>query len=156
LRKNLLRAIVSVCAFAAVSAALAGDNWMGSWKLDVGASIFSPGPAPTAQLLKIEADTEGIRVSSEIMDAQGKMAQGSYVSEFDGKDVPWTGNPNADTSSAKRIDANSYENTWKKEGKATIRAKVTVSKNGKTLTIRQTGADAQGKLVDNTEVFRRM
>jgi len=156
LRKNLLRVLVSVCAFAAVSAALAGDSWMGSWKLDVVASRFTPGPAPTAQLLKIETDTEGIRVSSQIMDVDGKMAQMSYVSKFDGKDVPWTGNPNADTSSAKRIDANGYENTWKKEGKATIRAKVTVSKNGKTLTIRQTGSDAKGKQVDNTEVFRRM
>ena len=156
MRPYLLRVLVSVCVLAAVSAVLAGDNWMGSWKLDVAASRFLTGPAPTAQLLKIETDTGGIRVSSQIMDADGKMAQGSYVSSFDGKDVPWTGNPNADTSSAKRIDANHYENTWKKEGKATIHTKVVVSSNGKTLTIQHTGTDAKGKRVDNTEVFRRM
>jgi hypothetical protein len=129
---------------------------MGSWKLDVVASKFSPGPAPTAQILKIETETEGIRVSSQIMDAEGQMAQGSYVSKFDGKDVPWTGNPNADTSSAMRIDDNSYENTWKKDGKATIRAKAVVSKNGKTMTIQQTGVDAEGKAVHNTAVYRRI
>ena len=79
-----------------------------------------------------------------------------YVSRFDGQDVPWTRNPNADTAAPKRIDANSYENTYKKAGKRVVtRARVAVSADGKTLTLTQTGKDAQGKDVSNTVVYDR-
>ena len=52
-----------------------------------------------------------------------------------------------------RIDENSYENTWKKGGKVTIVAKVTVSSDGKTLTIIQNGTDAKDQTVSNSLVF---
>ena len=53
--------------------------------------------------------------------------KGGYTSKFDAKDVPWAGNPTADTASPKKIHNNSYENLWKKGGKATVTAKVVVS-----------------------------
>jgi hypothetical protein len=59
----------------------------------------------------------------------------------------------ADTASPKRIDDNSYENTWKKGGKATVTAKVSVSADGKTLTVTQTGTDPQGKEVHSVAVY---
>ena len=76
-----------------------------------------------------------------------------YVTKYDGADVPYTGNPDADMASAKKIDDNSYENVWKKDGKTTITAKVVVSKNGKTITITQTGTNAKGQTVNNTAVY---
>ena len=75
------------------------------------------------------------------------------MSKFDGTAVPWTGNPNADTATPKRMDANHYRNVWKKNGKATITADVMVSKDGKTLTVTQTGKDAKGRVMDTVEVF---
>jgi hypothetical protein len=77
------------------------------------------------------------------------------VSKFDGKDVPWEGNPDADTAAAKKIDDNSYENIWKKDGKTTISAKVVVSKDGKTINTTQTGTDSKGRTVKNTLVWDR-
>lgn len=137
------------------SVALAANNWLGSWNLDVAASKFSPGPAPKSQALKFEATKDGIKLSSHVVDAQGTMTMGEYVSKFDGRDVSWKGNPDADTASAKRIDDNSYENTWKKGGAVTITSEVVVAPDGKTLTITQTGKDASGRMVDNTLVFDR-
>jgi hypothetical protein len=78
-----------------------------------------------------------------------------YVSKFDGKDVTWTGNSMADVASPKRIDDNNYENTWKKGGKATVTSRVSVSPDGKTLTITHTGTDAQGKPVSGFAVYDR-
>jgi hypothetical protein len=52
--------------------------------------------------------------------------KGGYTSKFDGKDVPWAGNPMADMACPKKIDDNTYENAWKKGGKATVSAKVAV------------------------------
>jgi hypothetical protein len=67
--------------------------------------------------------------------------------------VPWAGNPSADTAAPKRIDDNSYENVWKKGGKATVTAKVSVSQDGKTLTVSQTGTDPSGKSVSSVAVY---
>ena len=39
---------------------------------------------------------------------------------MDGKEVPWKGNPNADTAAPKKVDDNTYTNTWKKAGKVTM------------------------------------
>ena len=156
--RNILRAVfLFACAamLASGSVAFAKDHWIGTWTLNAAASKFSPGPAPKSQTLKFESTKDGIKLTSHIVDADGKERTGEYLSQFDGADVPWKGNPDADTASAKRIDANSYENAWKKDGKVVVNAKVVVSADGKTLTIMQKGTDAKGAAVDNTIVLDR-
>jgi hypothetical protein len=155
MRKSLLMVSLAACAAIVLSSsvALAADNWLGTWKLDVAKSKFVPGPGPQSQTLTFEATKEGIKVTSHRVDAEGKATHGGYVSKYDGKDVPWEGNPVADTASPKKIDDNSYENTWKKAGKVVMTSKGVVSKDGKTLTINNTGTDSQGRTVNNTLVF---
>ena len=63
------------------------------------------------------------------------------------------GNPDADTASPKRVDANSYQNVSRKAGKATITSIAFVSKDGKTLTVTQTGKNSKGEPVNNTLVL---
>ena len=149
--------VIGVCAATMLlsSSAFAGDNWVGTWKLNVAKSKFSPGPAPKSQTLKFEAAPGGLTLTSDSVDAEGRATHGGYTAKFDGSDAPWAGNPDADTASPKRIDDNSYENTWKKGGKVTVVAKATVSKDGKTLTITQTGTNAKGQAVNNLSVYER-
>jgi hypothetical protein len=157
MRKN--RLIVPLAALCAIvlssSLALAAENWLGTWKLNVAKSKFSPGPAPKSLSLKFESTADGIKLTSDGVNAEGSPTHGEYVSKFDGKDVPWTGNPDADTASARKIDDNSYENTWKKGGKTTIKAKAVVSKDGATLTTFQKGTNAKGQNVNNAVVYDR-
>jgi hypothetical protein len=157
MRKNLL--VVSLAACCAVvlwsSVALAAENWLGTWKLNVAKSKYSPGPGPKSLTLKFEATADGIKLTSDGMNSEGKATHAEYVSKFDGEDVPWEGNPDADTASARKIDDNSYENIWKKAGKTTITAKAVVSKSGKTLNITLTGTDSKGRTVNNTVVYDR-
>jgi hypothetical protein len=155
MRKTLLVGSLAVCAVMLLSgsAVLAADNWIGTWKLDVAKSKFSPGPAPKSLTLTFAATPEGVKFSSEGVDAEGKPNQSEYASKFDGKEVPYKGNPNADTSSPKKIDDSSFENTWKKNGKVTITVHAVVSKDGKTLTVHQKGKNAKSEAVDSTVVF---
>ena len=157
MRKNLLMVSLTACCAIVLSSsvALAADNWLGTWKLDVAKSKYSPGPGPKSLTLKFVATAEGIKLTSDGVNSEGNATHGEYVSKFDGKDVPWEGNPDADTASAKKINDNSYENTWKKDGKTTISAKVVVSNKGKTLTVTQTGTDSKGRTVNNTLVYDR-
>ncbi len=157
MRKVYLARAVAVCGVTLISGslALAGDNWVGTWKLNLAKSKYSPGPAPKAQTLKFEAMPEGIKLSSEVVNAEGQATKGGYSSKFDGKEVAMAGNANADTAAPRKINDNSYENTWKKAGKVTITTKGVVSADGKTLTITQTGTDAQGRPVSSTAVYEK-
>jgi hypothetical protein len=155
-KNRLIVPLAALCAIVLSSSlALAAENWLGTWKLNPAKSKFSPGPAPKSLTLKFESTADGIKLTSDGVDSDGNPTHGEYVSKFDGKDVPWTGNPNADAASAKKIDDNSYENVWKKGGKTTITAKAVVSKDGKTFTTLQKGTDAKGQTVNNTVVYDR-
>ena len=151
--------LCAVAASAAVvlsgSSAVAADNWVGTWKLNVAKSRFKPGPPLKSQTLSFEKTADGIQLTMDGVGADGTATKGGYTAKFDGTETPWTGNPNADTASPKRIDANHYRNVWKKDGKVTVTASVAVSPNGKTLTVTQRGKDAQGRVMNTIEVFDR-
>jgi hypothetical protein len=153
MRKSLVCLLTFGVAALFAQGALAGENWIGTWKLNAAKSTGTN--AIRAQTIKFESTADGITISSEGVDAEGKPMKGGYTSKFDGKDVPWSGNPMADTAAPKKIDDNTYENVWKKGGKPTVTAKVSVSKDGKTLTVTQAGTDAQGKAVSSTAVYDR-
>ena len=155
MRKSLLMVSLAACCAIVLSSSvvLAAENWLGTWKVDLAKSKYSPGPAPKSYTLKFEATPGGIQFTGDGVGADGKPTHTMFLSKFDGKDVPYEGNPDADTASPKKIDDNSYENTWKKGGKATITSKVVVSADGKTMTITQTGTNAKGEPVNNRIVY---
>ena len=156
MRKTLLVRALLLCVgtWLAVAQASAGENWVGTWKMNAAKSKLGS-TAIRAQTLTFETTPAGITLTSEGTDAQGQPMKGGYTSKFDGKDVPWTGNPMADTASAKKIDDNSYESAWKKGGKVTVRASVSISPDGKTMTVTHTGTDVQGKEVRSVAVYDR-
>ena len=155
--RKLLTTFLAACCVIALSGAvaLAGDNWLGTWKLNVAKSKYSPGPAPKSLTLTWESTAEGIKHTSDGVNGEGNPMHAEYVTTYDGKEVAYTGNPDADMSLARRINDNTYENIWKKDGKEMIKAKVVVSKDGKTMTITQKGTNAKGQTVNNTAVYEK-
>lgn len=135
--------------------AVAADALSGTWKVNLAKSKYSPGPAPKTLSVKVEADEKSIKVSSEGTDAEGKPTHIEYSANFDGKDYPITGLPNADTISVKRIDANTYESTTKKAGQVTMTVRSSVSKDGKTRTSTFKGKDEQGRDINNVVVYEK-
>jgi len=151
MKKQLIVPALLVACLGA-SLAVAGENWIGTWKLNAAKS--QPGAnALRAETLKFEATPAGIKLSLEGADPQGKPVQAGYTSKFDGTPVPWTGNPMADTAAPKKIDDNSYENTSKLGGKGSVTAKVVVSKDGKTLTVTQDGTGPNGEKIHSVGVY---
>jgi hypothetical protein len=158
MRKNLFVSsmLIGVATLMGSSAAFASqNNWVGSWKLNAAKSKFSSEAVGRAETLKFESTPAGIKLTSDGTDAQGKATHGEYTSNFDGKDVAWTGNPTADMASPKRIDASRYENVWKLAGKQTMKSVVVVSSDNKTLTVTQTPSGAQGEATASVAVYDR-
>jgi hypothetical protein len=150
------RFVVLVLAFLAVSAGLgaADDPLVGTWKLNLAKSKFSPPPPPQDTTIKYEPyGANGIKVNAEITDEKGKTTVTVYSGSFDGKDFTVSGSVDADTGSMRRIDAYTTEVANKKAGKATTTLRRAVSKDGKTLTIRAKGTDGKGRPVNSVEVF---
>lgn len=157
MRKNLLMVSLAVCCAFVLSSSVveAKDHWVGTWTLDAAKSTYSPGPAQKSMTLTFVETKDGIKLNSDGVGGDGAEMHAEYVSRFDGKDVPWTGNPDADTANAKKINDHSYENTWKKGGKTMMTAMVVVSADGKTLTATITGTNAKGQAVKNVVVYNK-
>jgi hypothetical protein len=153
-RSTTVFAFVAVPVLALSVFAFAADSNIGTWKLNVAKSKYSPGPAPQSQTLKIEASgTNGVKYTADGVGADGKPSHWEFTAQYDGKDNPFTGNPDADMISYKRVDANTVDAVTKLKGKIMQHTKIVVSADGKTRTLTQTGKDAQGKDVSNLLVY---
>jgi hypothetical protein len=134
--------------------AQSADPTYGTWKLDVAKSTFSPGPAPKELTVTIEADGPGRKVSVVGTDGDGAPVKWGYTGTFDRKENPVTGNnPNADVVMLRRLSPTTTRATYKKAGKETNVNGISVSADGKTLTVASSGTNAEGKPVKSTMVF---
>jgi len=143
-----------VACFASAAFAQA-DSQIGTWKLNVAKSKYSPGPAPASAIIKIEAAGAGTKVTVDQVGADGTKQHWEFTANYDGKDVPITGNPNADTVARTRIDANTVQTVSKKGGKIVATQISTVSSDGKTRTVTTKGTNAEGKPINNVAVYEK-
>lgn len=148
-------AFLAVCLFAmsSLSSFAQTDPFIGTWKLNLAKSKYSPGPAPKSLTVTHEAVGQGVKVTVKGTDAEGKPVDFQLTANFDGKDYPVTGVPDFDTVAQKRINANTVEFTRKKAGKVVSTATRVVSKDGKTSTLTDKGVNAKGEKFSNTAVF---
>ena len=92
----------------------------GTWRPgkveDISASVIT---------ITFKATADGLSMSDPIGD--------SYTAKFDGKDYPYKGDPGTTSVSLKKIDANTIEETDKRNGRVTAVIHMTVSADGKTM-----------------------
>ena len=128
---------IVLLAYGSAAFGQAADPVIGTWKLDVAKSKFSPGPAPKSLTAKFEAAEKGVKLTT---------------AAYDGKDYPLIGSPVADTVSLKRINASTSERTDKKGGKVVQTLTRKMSKDGKSFTVTIKGTDPP---VNNVLMFAK-
>jgi hypothetical protein len=146
--------VLALTIFLGFSNLWAADNpFLGTWKFNPERSK----PGDTSATLKIEAyGNNGLKFTRDIIEASGNPAHWDWSANFDdGKDYPYTGNPNYDAFSLRRIDANTIETVNKKDGKVRTTAWYSLSKDGKVLGVTTAGVNAQGKPVVFYSVYDR-
>jgi hypothetical protein len=150
---SLLSAValtVAVCVGGTVHAQVPG-----TWKINLAKSKFAAGQAPKSSTVIYEAAGAAVKVTVDIVPATGAPIHYSYTANFDGKDVPVAGNPNADTAARTRVDANTTRIVNKKAGKITSTVTIVTSADGKTMTITTKGMDATGA-VDSIAIYDKL
>ena len=154
----LLRAIVVGSAVAGLQssnpvAAQTADNFIGTWKLNVEQSKFSPGPGPKSLTITIEPAPGGFMLTAKGVAADGSAIDNSYTATYDGKDVPVTNPTDFDAISTKLLDANTRHTVRKKGGKEVQVLHSVVSNDGKHYTTTTTGVNAKGEKINSTAVY---
>jgi hypothetical protein len=150
-RASLFTAVAITLAMALGGTAFA--QAVGTWKLNLAKSKYQPGQAPKSITLVYEAAGAGMKVTVDSVPADGPSIHYAVTTNYDGKDVPVVGNPNADMVARTRVNAATTTLVNKKDGKILSTATLVVSADGKTLTITTTGKDAKGQTIDNVAVY---
>lgn len=129
-------------------------SFLGSWKLDLAKSKFNPGPAPKSNTVTWERWQGGFKAIIDNTDARGKGTHHVITFKLDGKAHRVPGPAQPTTVTFKRMD-HAFENVRRVNGKITFATRRVVSRDGKTLTVTQTGTNAQGQTVNNRLVLTR-
>jgi hypothetical protein len=127
---------------------------VGTWKLNVAKSKFSPGAGAKSRTVKIEAAGAGIKQTIDEVAEDGTVRHNESTANYDGKDVPIVGDsPLGDTVARTRINATTTRTVWKKSGKVTSTNTAVISSDGKTRTTTTKGTNALGKPNDGVAVY---
>ena len=104
--RTLLSTALIALAVTAV-AAFGADNTLGTWKLEVAKSKYTPGPLPIKSLtITREASDGGVKQTTTGERSDGTTVNASYTAKYDGKDVHVGGNSQYDTIAIKQVNAN--------------------------------------------------
>jgi hypothetical protein len=160
---RLLRAVpvaLAMCLLAAATpvASAQDDLHVGTWKLNLEKSTFSPGPPPQSQTLWYKAERRGLTALLQGVDAAGKPIypdSSNFIINFDGRDHP-TSQLNFDSSAWTRISASEYVVKRKKAGKIVLTSTNVISRDGKTMTITTKGVGADGRSIHNVRVYDKL
>lgn len=149
------RFLMGAAALLLSTSALAEDRWLGTWKLNVARSHYSPGAPPRSTTIKLENTERGLKYTSDGVDALGTRTHIEYIARFDGQDYPFKGSQAADTIVLRRIDDSTYEAILKKSGAIVTTATTVISRDGRTRVTTQRGKNAEGAEIYNTIVYDR-
>ena len=155
MRRMLSLALV-VLAMTTTLAALEADNSLGTWKVNIPASKYTPAPWPVKSLTVVrEAVSGGVKVTTTGERTDGTAINTSYTANYDGTPAVVTGKGAPyDTVSIKEVDSNTFlyeaKNTT---GKYHASGRIVISNEGKTMTMTATGTDADGNAMTLTLVY---
>jgi filamentous hemagglutinin family protein len=127
---------------------------VGTWKLNLEKSKYTPGPAPKSLTRTTEAVGQNYRTIFEGVTGQGapvKVVFGPYT--YDGKPYPVTGTADYDAASYKQVSNSMSEVTLTKAGKNVQITTGILSADGKIYTITNSGITANGQQFTNISVY---
>ncbi len=138
--------------------ALGADNSIGTWKVNIAKSKYTPAPMPVKSLTSVrEAVPGGVKVTNTGERADGSAINASYTAKYDGSAaaVTGTGAP-YDSISVKQVNANTFTYQAKQtNGKYRSSGRTVVSSDGKTMTSTAKGTDANGAPMTLTLVYEK-
>ena len=129
-----------------------GNPLIGTWKINLTKSKYSPGPPPTSGTTIFEAVGPGIKITADGIDAQGNPAKAVIMNFNDAKSHPVTGVPAYDSESDKEVNDSTWWIIRKKAGKVVQTLIGEVTPDGKIWTVTIAGVNPNGQQIYNVIV----
>jgi len=141
----------------------ATDPFVGTWKLKIDRSKFTPGaPRFILATIQIESAGNGLKSTGAAADGQGISSDFTFNCQLDGtpckvtpSTIPMRSESAVDTITLKRIDQNIIMATGTKNGKPVYSDRRIVSDDGKTMTVVRNGTTPNGKKYESTLILDR-
>jgi hypothetical protein len=131
------------------------DPLLGTWKLNLAQSEYSPGPAPQSSTMHYEPAGEGFKDTVTGLDAQGRPSTRVFMMIYDGQFHPTTGVTGYDESAFTRIDDYTVVYVRRLRGKVVATGTRVMSRDGKTLTFTGIGVTESGQRTDTVVVMEK-
>lgn len=146
-----LLVLVSITPSAVSAQSSQTDPRVGTWKLNV---EKSKGTTRKSETRTYTQSGDSVTGHVEAVNADGSKQVYEVTGKTDGKDNPWSGQGpgGADTVSMKRV-GNALVADDKKDGKVIFKTTITFSADGKVMTLRSKGVDANGKPFNPVTVY---
>ena len=150
----LLAGIIMTLAVAGTSlSAQADDPLLGTWRLDLARSRYSPGPPPAAETRIYSREPSGLKGVIRRRHADGREEVIEYGADFD-REYPVSGTKTYDAVTFKRIDARTAEVVLSHAGRVFGTGRRTISDDGRTMTITFRREDGSA-VINNIAVYRK-
>jgi|ERR1051326_744645 hypothetical protein len=156
MRRILRKAIFTVALTTLV--VFGADNSLGTWKLNVVKSKYTPAPMPVKSItVTREASDGGVKVTTTGERADGTSINTSYTAKYDGTETQVTGSGAPyDTMAVKQVNANTFTDVRKKSGGSYhATGRTVISKGGKVMTTTTKGTNTDGKAFSSTFVYEK-
>ena len=136
------------------SAAAAEQALVGTWRLDVAKSKYSPGPPLKAETRIYTRDASGIQGRIDRQYADGRHEVIDYRADLD-REVPVSGTKAYDAVRLKRVDAHTTEGVLSHAGRTFGFSRRVIAADGKTMTI-WFRREEPGDMVNNLAVYTKV
>ena len=149
-------AATSLVVLGGTTLAQSANAHVGTWRLNLAKSKYSPGPALKSGITKIESAGGGVKYTVDQVGADGTARHWEYTANYDGKDTPVIGNnPDADTVALTQVNPTTVRIVNKKDGRVTTTVTSVVSGFGRMRTVTTTGRNAIGQTVNNVVLYEK-
>src|SRR3954451_13337999 len=150
-----MKRMVPLAMFMAASALLASDPNLGTWKLNMVQSKFSPGPAPQSVTTTYTEDGGWVVSKSEGLGSDGKPFNVENRLKTDGNEYPYLSPWGKGTIAIQQANPYHWTSVVKLDSGHTLTSKGVISQDGRTRTVTTTGTNAKGEKVNSVTVSER-
>jgi hypothetical protein len=132
------------------------DPLLGLWQLNLAKSKFSPAPPYKSLTAYWQGEGQNRKATLVGIDTAGNPLTVVFLEHIeDGKPHPVTGSRNVDAATSTRVDANTTNISYLKEGKVVQTGTVVTSPDGRTYTATLTGILTDGRQLNYVYVLDR-
>lgn len=149
--RHLFVAAIFVALIGGAALAQSSDPLVGTWKINAAKS-----KGVKSGTTVIEAAGKGVKFAVDLVADDGTKSHWGFTANYDGKDVPVTGNaPYGDSVALTRVDDKTVTITSKLKGKVTATTTIVLSADGKSRTSTTKGTNAKGEPLNVASVYEK-